>query len=461
MEPTARTGSVLVVDDNEDVLTAIRLLLKPHVETIHTATRPDALPTLLREERYDVVLLDMNFTKDASSGKEGLTWLGHVQKLDPEAVVILITAYGDVSLAVEAMKGGATDFVTKPWQNEKLVATVKNGIQLRRTKAEVATLRDRQVHLTRDLDRPYQDIVGESDPMQAVFATIDKVAATDANVLILGENGTGKELVARAIHRRSRRADEIFVAVDLGALTESLFESELFGYTKGAFTGANADRAGRFEVASGGTLFLDEIGNIGAAQQAKLLTVLQRREVTRVGAPTPVAVDVRLVSATNAPLYERVSEGAFRQDLLYRINTVEIVLPPLRERGDDIDLLAEHFLKLYAQKYDKPVRDIAASARNKLRGYRWPGNVRELQHTMERAVILADGTTVKPDVLDFTAPPDLSKDRLALDSLDLEEIERTVIRKALSKHGGNISRAADDLGLTRKSLYRRIEKYGL
>lgn len=457
-------GRVLAIDDNEDVLTALRLLLGGRGYEVTTATSPDAIPALLREQPFDAILLDMNFQRDASSGKEGLHWLGRILTHDPGAAVVTMTAYGDVDLAVRAMKRGALDFVTKPWHNERLVATLDAAMRLRRTRQR----------LPRDageagaaLGGGLAEIVGESPPMQRVFETVRKVAPTDANVLVLGENGTGKELVARALHRLSRRADETFVSVDLGALSESLFESELFGYVKGAFTGAESDRPGRFEAAHGGTLFLDEIGNVAPAQQQKLLTVLQTREVTRVGAPQARPVDVRLVAATNRPLYEMAREGAFRQDLLYRINTIEVHLPPLRERGDDLRLLAEHFLQTYARKYGKEVAGIAEAAFEKMAGYPWPGNVRELQHTLERAVILSDGPTLQPSDLLFSAPSDEQLDAerggamLELETFDLERVEREVIRKALSKHGGNISRAAEALGLTRKSLYRRIEKYGL
>ena len=451
--------AVLIVDDNEDVLTAIRLLLLDAVPTVHTATSPASLPTLLRERTYDVVLLDMNFSRDASSGREGLQWLENIRKLDPAAVVVMITGYGDVDLAVRAMKRGAADFITKPWDNERLIAAVETAIRLRQE-------RDRQPVVAPSEDASasetgFPDLIGRSDAMQSVFQTIEKVAGTDANVLILGENGTGKELVAQALHRRSRRSSKPFVPVDLGAITSSLFESELFGHRKGAFTGADADRTGLVELADSGTLFLDEIGNAGAAEQAKLLTVLQRRAVVRVGEGQPRSVDVRLVSATNAPVYERVAEGSFRQDLLYRINTVEIRLPALRERGDDLFLLADHFLKQYATQYGRSVRGFTDPARDRMRGYPWPGNVRELQHTVERAVILAEGDTIGPGDLQFSATPPAASGSLPADTLDLEEIERAAVRSALSKHGGNITRAADELGLTRKSLYRRIEKYGL
>ena len=456
-------GTVLVVDDKPDVLAAIRLLLEEHVDVVHTARDPAAIPSLLQDTAYDAVLLDMNFTQDASSGREGFAWLRNLQLIDPSVAVVLITAYGDVEKAVRAMKEGATDFITKPWQNEKLVATVTNAVRLRRSREEAERLRRRQERLAEDLDGPFQEMVGASPAMRRVFETVEKVAATDASVLILGENGTGKELVARALHRGSLRAGEIFVSVDLGALPPTLFESELFGHTKGAFTGAEADRPGRFEVASGGTLFLDEIGNIPPELQVKLLTVLQRREVTRVGSSQAMGVDVRLVAATNRPVHAMAREGAFRQDLLYRVNTVEIRLPPLRERGDDVLALAHHFLRVYAGKYRKPVQRISDAALAKLGGYAWPGNVRELMHAVERAVILSESDALHPADFALAAPepPPPSSEGVDFDSLDLDTLERAAVRKALSKHGGNVSHAASELGISRKALYRRIEKYGL
>lgn len=467
--------SVLVVDDNEDILTAIRLLLRDHAGTVHTATSPSALPTLLRETRYDCVLLDMNFSRDASSGREGLQWLENARKIDPGVVVVMITGYGDVDLAVRAMKHGAADFITKPWSNERLLAAVDAAARLRTQReaqmplapeaapAEASGEAPRATRRVAPTGDSFPGLVGESPAMQTLYATIRKVAPTDANVLILGENGTGKELVAQALHEHSKRARGPFVPVDLGAVPSSLFESELFGHAKGAFTGAAGEREGMFEAASGGTLFLDEIGNTEATEQAKLLATLQRRVVIRVGETQPRPIDVRLVSATNAPVHERVADGSFRQDLLYRINTVELRLPPLRERGDDLDLLADHFLAKYARDYGRSVTGFTPEARTKMRGYGWPGNVRELQHTVERALILTDGTIIDVDDLQFSASaaPEASGAGLGVASLDLEEIERAAVRSALSKHAGNITHAAEELGLTRKSLYRRIEKYGL
>ncbi|WP_263788539.1 sigma-54-dependent transcriptional regulator [Salinibacter grassmerensis] len=470
--PSAETnGRVLVVDDNRDVLTALRLLLKEHVGAVHTATDPSSIPSLLGDNDYDTILLDMNFQQDASSGREGFEWLGKIQEIDPRAVVVMITAYGDVDKAVRAMKAGAADFIVKPWTDPELVASVQAAIKLHQTRAAAEASGDAPSNAEPDVaaaaEEPppgFEGIVGRSAEMQAVFDLIQKVATTSANVLILGENGTGKELVARAVHRRSDRAEGAFVTADLGALSPSLFESELFGHVEGAFTGADADRAGRFETADGGTLFLDEIGNIPLELQKKLLTVLQRREVTRVGAVEARPVDIRLVCATNQPIYDATNDEDFRQDLLFRINTVEIELPPLRERGDDVLLLARHFLGEYAAKYDAATTGFTDEAQAALHQYHWPGNVRELRHTVERAVILSESAQIEPGDLRFSAP---SRDASsgdgegAFNTLDLDDLEQKAVRKALSKHGGNVSQAADELGISRRALYRRIEKYGL
>ncbi|PEN13216.1 sigma-54-dependent Fis family transcriptional regulator [Longibacter salinarum] len=475
---TTGEGRILIVDDKRDVLTALRLLLKKYVTEVHTATDPGAITAMLEEQTYDAILLDMNFTQDASSGREGFLWLQRILQKDPGAVVVMITAYGGVEKAVRAMKEGAADFIVKPWNDADLVASVQAAVKLRRSRdaARKQEATDPDTSSTRgpattassgdgaaSAPGTFDEIIGESPAMQQVYRTIEKVARTDANVLVLGENGTGKELVARAVHRRSKRANASFVSTDLGALSESLFESELFGHIKGSFTGADDDRIGRFEAADGGTLFLDEIGNIPMPLQAKLLTALQRREVTRVGETTPRSVDIRLISATNQPIYEDTQKGQFRQDLLYRINTVEVQLPPLRDRGDDIALLARYYLDEYADRYDTGVTGLNNAACAKLKEYHWPGNVRELKHTVERAVIMAEGQTLEPSDIVFSAPnsPRPSSGSLGVDTLNLDDIEQAAVRKALSKHGGNISRAAEELGISRKALYRRIEKYGL
>lgn len=456
-----KTGRILVIDDNEDILFTLKLLLKQFVEAIDTTTDPHRIPEFMQKENYDVILLDMNFTKDSISGQEGFYWLERIIDLDPTAVVVFITAYGDVERAVKAIKAGAADFVLKPWQNEKLLATVNSAIRLKRSKEEAMQLRMKKEELSSELERPFKDFIGNSRAMQQVFATIKKVAQTDASVLILGENGTGKELVARALHRQSRRKDEVFISVDLGAISETLFESELFGHVRGAFTDARKDRPGRFEIACGGTLFLDEIGNLSLPMQAKLLTAIEKQQVTRVGSNKPVPVDVRMICATNMPIHGMVGQHKFRQDLLYRINTVEIVLPPLRDRIDDIPLLADHFLKKVSAKYNKEIRSIHPDALTKLYGYTWPGNVRELQHAIERAVILCESDVLKADDFLLTCPAASQGEELQLQSFNIDDVEKNVIQKALRKHNGNISKAARELGLTRASLYRRLEKYAL
>lgn len=455
-----KLGKILVIDDDEDVLLAARLFLKQHVAFVQTEKNPELIPALLRNETYDVILLDMNFTRDVSSGREGFAWLGKILEIDPAAVVVLITAYGDVEMAVRAIKEGATDFVLKPWQNEKLLATLSAAMNLRQSRLQVDQLRSRQQLLSADMDQNFQGFVGACAAMQKVFGTIEKVAKTEANILILGENGTGKELVARELHRQSPRAKEVFISVDMGALSETLFESELFGHAKGAFTDAKEERAGRFEAASGGTLFLDEIGNLSLPLQAKLLTALQNKQITRLGSNKPRPIDLRLICATNIPIYEMVKHKEFRQDLLYRINTVEIHLPPLRERVEDIALLVDHFLAANAKKYQKPVKRLSPATLKKLEKYSWPGNVRELQHAVERAVIMSEAPMLQPTDFFFTTP-ETREDALVFEDYNLEDVEKVVIQKALSKHGGNISHAAKELGLTRAALYRRLEKYGL
>ncbi|MBC6366662.1 sigma-54 dependent transcriptional regulator [Algoriphagus sp. AK58] len=454
-------GKILIIDDNEDLLFAAKMLLKKHAKEVVIEKDPRRIPFLINNNSFDVILLDMNFREDTTSGKEGFYWLSQIKEIDPKAVVILITAFGDVEMAVQALKEGATDFILKPWQNEKLLATLHSAIKLKESYNQVDQLQKKQKALQTDLKKPYADIIGSSASMKNIFSIIDKVAQTDANVLILGENGTGKELIARAIHERSHRKDEIFVGVDMGAITETLFESELFGHKRGAFTDAKDDRAGRFEVADKGTLFLDEIGNLSMPLQSKLLTVLQKREVTRIGTNKPIPVDIRLICATNMPVHDMVQDHTFRQDLLYRINTVEIFLPPLRERQDDIPQLANHFLKQYSQKYRKNFTGFKPAAMELLQRYSWPGNIRELQHAIERAIIMAEGNEL--DTRDFfflSAKPASEKVQSAV-TLNLDDMERSTIQRAIDKNGGNISKAAKELGLTRASLYRRLEKYGL
>ncbi len=457
-----KQGKILIVDDNEDLLKAAKMHLKRHFSQVDVEKNPEVIPALMGNEDYDVILLDMNFTKDVSSGSEGYYWLEKILEIDPSSVVVLITAYGDVQMAVKAIKAGATDFVLKPWENEKLLATLFSSMRLRESRDEVHALRIKNQEINQVINEKYSEIIGQSQPMQRIFQTIDRVAHTDANVLILGENGTGKELIARAIHRNSARKHESFVSVDLGSITETLFESELFGHKKGSFTDAKENRPGRFELANGGTLFLDEIGNLSMPLQAKLLAVLQNRKVSRVGANKDTAVDIRLICATNMPLYDMVKENRFRQDLLYRINTIEVQIPSLSERIEDIPLLANHFLKHYATKYGKSISKISEAAMIRMNKHPWPGNIRELQHSLERAVILSNSSVLQPEDFNFTVSPGKENDQqLNLDQYNLEEVEKLLIRKVLKKYNGNITQAATELGLTRSSLYRRLEKYGL
>ncbi|HSN51040.1 MAG TPA: sigma-54 dependent transcriptional regulator [Woeseiaceae bacterium] len=460
----SKIGTILVVDDDDDILTAARLLLRRRFAEVITCRRPDRIPDLMQRHTFDTVLLDMNFGPGESSGRQGLEWLERILGIDPEAVVIMITAHGSLATAVEAMKRGATDFVTKPWQNEKVVATVSAGVELRRSRSESATLRRANAALRQASGAVPQDIISESAAMQAVFSIVERAAPTDASVLVLGENGTGKELIARRLHAMSSRAGQVFLAVDMGAISESLFEAELFGHRKGAFTGANEDRLGRLQAADGGTLFLDEIGNLPLHLQAKLLSVLEQRKVTPVGADRPQSFDVRVISATNTPIEHLRDADLFRPDLLFRLNTVEITIPPLRERRDDILPIARHYAGGYARKYGKAARVFSRPAEDALLAYDWPGNVRALRHSVERAVILTSGDRIEPADLQLDYPgADLAPPAPAAipTILNLDEMEKATIGRALRKHGFNISRAAAELGLTRASLYRRMEKHGI
>jgi two-component system response regulator HydG len=450
-------GNILVIDDNTDVLFSAKLLLKGYFKNIQVVNDPTRIPGLIGSGDFDVVLLDMNYSGSDTSGKEGIYWLERIMEYDNPPQVVMITAFGTLDIAVQALKKGAADFVLKPWQNEKLLATLRSAYELRKSKQEVKLLRTTHRQIAEDMNKQFGEFIGQSPEMQKLYALIQKVAATDANVIILGENGTGKELVARCIHQRSGRASKAMISVDLGSVSESLFESELFGHVKGAFTDAREERIGRFEMASGSTLFLDEIGNIPLTLQAKLLTALQNRTVTRVGSNRQISVDIRLICATNMPIYEKVEDGSFREDLLYRIKTIEIHLPPLRERKGDIVLLSSHFLDLYCRKYRKSPMKLGVEALQKLEHYSWPGNVRELQHTIERAVILSDNRILKP--ADFPLKEPVRKQLKS--TLRLEEIEADTVRKALEKNGHNISRTAAELGLSRAALYRKLEKHDI
>ena len=451
-------GKIFIVDDNEDVLFALNLLLQPYVEKIKVATDPSRIEHFMRTFEPDVILLDMNFSRDAISGQEGFDCLEQILGIDPEAVVLFMTAYADTEKAVRAIKAGATDFISKPWEKEKLLATLSSAVKLRQSRREVKLLKDR-VEMLSDQEKGVPLMIGQSKVMQEVFTTIRRLSETDANILILGENGTGKDLVARSLRFFSPRQHADFVTIDLGSVPESLFESELFGYEKGAFTDARKAKAGRLEVASGGTLFLDEIGNLSLSMQSKLLTAIEKRRISRLGATKSIPIDVRLICATNADIRQMVEEGTFRQDLLYRINTIEIHIPPLRERGDDIVLLAEHFLQKYAHKYKKEIQGLSREAKQKLLRYSWPGNVRELQHAIERAVVLAQFGWLRPD--DFMLTPQPEKKSLLDETLNLEELELKAIQRAMKKAVGNVSNAAEMLGITRYTLYRKLQKLGL
>lgn len=452
------TSNILIVDDDADVLLAAEIVLKKQFQTVATLSEPRRLPVQLAQNHFDVILLDMNFAAGATSGREGLEWLKKIHELAPDAKVIMMTAYGDIELAVQAIKEGASDFVIKPWDNSKLLATVAAASQFSRTERENKQLKTKQQSLNRLIGGEPGRIIGTSEALYTVFANIEKVARTDANVLILGENGTGKELIAREIHRQSSRCDQAFINVDLGAITDSLFESELFGHRKGAFTDAKEDRAGRFEIASGGTLFLDEIGNMNLQMQAKLLGALESRTVARVGSDAPIKVDIRLISATNKPVYDMLDQHQFRQDLLYRINTVEIHVPPLRERLSDIPILAEHFVALYSRKYNKTGLTTQPEAIQKLRQYHWPGNIREFRHTIERAVIMTENPALRPDDFLLAKLESQTADPL---NLNIKDLEKQAIRKAISKHHGNLSKAAQELGMGRATLYRKMASYGI
>lgn len=445
-----KDASILITDDDQDVLTAVRLLLKPLVKEVIIEKNPENLPALLSHQQFDLVLLDMNFKSAINTGNEGFFWLNKIKSLKPDLSIIMITAYGEIDLAVRSLKQGASDFVIKPWHNELLIETITEAIK---PKGKASTSKS-------SVKDTGPQMIGESDIIRDILYKLDKIAPTDANILILGENGTGKDLIAKAIHNRSLRSEKPFIKVDVGALTDSLFESELFGHKKGAFTDAREDRIGRFEAAQGGTLFLDEIGNISLQQQAKLLSVLQNRQVIKLGSNEPIPVDIRLICATNLPLHELANEARFRKDLVYRINTMELMVPPLRYRGNDILLLAKHFIKIYADKYMKPAPEFDKKAQEKLMNYSFPGNVRELQYTIERAVIMAEDTTLQPGDLIFS-PLETQVAASVQTDFNLNNLEKNAILLVIEKHGGNITKAAKELGLTRTALYRRLSKYDL
>lgn len=455
---TKDDGKILVIDDDKDILTSVNMFLDEHFSVVHTESEPSSLIELLSTKSFDVVLLDMNFKKGEMDGQEGIHWLQEILKVKPNIIVILMTAFGDIELAVKAIKKGAFDFILKPWKNAKLLGTILSAMKLRKSNLQVERLLNTQQKLSADLDQRFNTIVGNSSAMINVYQTIAKIAQTDANILVLGENGTGKELIAREIHRKSLRRNGVFINVDLGAINETLFEAEIFGHVKGAFTDAIKDKPGRFELAEGGTIFLDEIANLSFALQSKLLTVLHNRKVVRLGSSVETAINVRLICATNMALHQLVKEGKFRQDLLYRINTVELQLPPLKDRLEDIPLLIDHFLKIYTRKYKKENLKIDRSTLKRLKKHPWPGNIRELQNAVERAVILSNSDKISVD--DFILKkyyPAFPYD----DNLDISDMEKALVIRAIDKNNGNITRAAKDLGIKRNALYRRIEKYDL
>ena len=448
-------AKILVVDDNKSVLSALEILLQFDYKSVQTLFNPNQISSFPKLEEIDIVLLDMNFSAGVNTGNEGLFWLKEIKKKSPNTSVIMMTAYGAVDLAVRALKEGASDFVLKPWNNERLLATVKSAYELRKSRNEIHQLKKKESHLKQVINEGKNNIIGESKALKSVLSLVEKVAKTDVNVLITGENGTGKEVIARELHRLSSRKNEVFINVDMGSIAENLFESELFGHTKGSFTDAKEDRAGKFEAAHQGTLFLDEIGNLSLQTQAKLLSAIQNKSIVRVGSNKPISVDIRLVCATNCNLPQMVADGLFREDLLYRINTIHIEVPPLRERKGDVIVLSDFFLKRFASKYDKPGLRINNIAQEKLEGYPWPGNIRELQHTMERAVILSEGNVLKP--ADFLLH---AKGAHAFEDgpKTLDEMEIQMITRALEEHDGNYSAAADQLGVSRQTLYNKMKR---
>jgi DNA-binding NtrC family response regulator len=450
-------GNILVIDDNKSILSTLEILLSPVFQIVTSLSNPNQIPSELRRKDYNLVVLDMNFKAGVNSGNEGLYWLERIREINPDVSVVMITAYGDIETAVKALKAGASDFILKPWDNEKLLATLKLAIQLNLSKTEVKKLKERETLLKKEFNREQKFIVGSSPQLMNVLSVVRKVAKTDANVLITGENGTGKELIAQEIHRLSGRSKEVLVSVDIGALSETLFESELFGHVKGAFTDARENRQGKFEIADKGTLFLDEIGNLSFHLQSKLLSAIANRQITRIGSNQNIPTDIRLISATNRNLENMVKEGVFREDLLYRINTIQLVVPPLRDRGNDIIILAEFFLKKYTFKYGKPEIKINQQAHEKLLKYSWPGNIRELQHTIEKAVILSETKVLKAENLYLKNAGSAGNN---LSFTTLEEMEKKMIQQALELNNGNFTAAAEQLGVTRQTLYNRIRKSG-
>ncbi|PLX11563.1 MAG: sigma-54-dependent Fis family transcriptional regulator [Marinilabiliales bacterium] len=459
MKTTDKKGSVLVIDDNEDVLKSLNMFLKHEFDVVELLSEPNKIPTVIESLNPDVILLDMNFSPGSRSGLEGIYWLNKIIEIDPKAVVILLTAYGDMELAIKSIKEGATDFITKPWDNDKLLATLKSAQKLSIANQEVSNLKQKQKLLEQDIKKEYEILWGESKVMKDLFETVKKVSKTDTNILLIGENGTGKDLISREIHDLSNRSSESFVKVDMGSLSESVFESEMFGHVKGAYTDAKEERIGRFELANKGTLFMDEIGNLSLYLQAKLLTSIQNMEITKIGSNKAKQINTRIITASNRDIHKMVKENLFRQDLLYRIETIRLEVPPLRERGDDTFIFVYHFLKKFGKKYSKPNITLNSDALNKLKTYHWPGNIRELQHTIEKAVILNESGVLKAD--DFVFRSSEKEEIDQINSLNLSELERSAIEKSLIKNNFNLSRAANELGITRPTLYKKIRKYAI
>ncbi len=452
-------GKLLIVDDHKQVLKALIQLLEPEFDTVTGISNPNQIVSCINRDQYDVILLDMNFSAGVNTGNEGIYWLNRILKNDPSSVVVMITAYSDVNLAVRAIKEGATDFVVKPWDNNKLIASLKAAFKLRLSKIENKKLRDRQKQINKGIIKQDGPLIGKSQAMETVLQTLNKVARTEANILVIGENGTGKELIVKEIHNLSRRAGEVFISIDIGTITETLFESEMFGHIKGAFTDAREDKTGWFETADGGTLFLDEIGNLSLTMQSKLLAAIQNRIICKVGSKTPIPFDIRLICATNKNLEEMVSQNLFREDLYYRINTIVIEIPPLRDRGEDIVLLSEYFLKEYSNKYEKFNLKFSSKTLDKLMKYNWPGNVRELRHTIEKAVILCDSDILTPE--DFVISHKSQQPFLQQKPQTFDEIEKRALQMALGNNNGSVLKASKELGLARQTMYNKMQKYNL
>lgn len=455
---TKNKGRILIIDDNEELLIALKMILVSHFDEVLTEKNPIRIPSLLGNEPFDIILLDMNFNAGVNTGNEGIFWMNKIFEIDPDSTIVFITAFGDVELAVKAMREGATDFIQKSWDQEKILSTILSAYKLRLSKMEISQLKKKQKHLKESIDSDFEFCIGTSNPMKELTRVLEKVAKTEANILILGESGSGKEVIAREIHKRSTRKEEIFVSVDLGSLSETLFESELFGHQKGAFTDAYEDKPGRFEIASGGTLFLDEIGNLTLPLQSKLLAAIQNKKVIPLGSNSSVQTDIRLICATNKPLFDMSARGEFREDLMYRINTVQIEVPPLRERAEDIPILANFFLEHFQRTYHKEGLRIGKPAMSSLLTYQWPGNVRELKHVIEKAIIFCETNTISSGDLFFRESKTVTGEP---GSFSLEENEKYLIAKALEKFKGNVSSTAKALEINRSTLYDKIRKYGI